>query len=81
VPLLCLLTFWFFAVQTVKKEIQVSEEKDRKLLAKASLDIPLLAENHDDIQLATTVRFHSQLGMLMHSHPDRHACATISSRQ
>jgi coiled-coil domain-containing protein 130 len=47
--------------RTVKKEIQVSEEKDRKLLAKASLDIPLLAENHDDIQLATTVRFHSQL--------------------
>ena len=55
----------FSAVQTVKKEIEVSKEKDQRLLAKASLDIPLLDENPDDIQLATTVRFHSQLGMLM----------------
>lgn len=38
-------------------------DKDEMLLQKASLDIPLVEENADDVQLATTVRFHSQLGM------------------
>lgn len=42
-----------------KKELKAKDEKDKSLLVKASLDIPLLEENETDKQLAAMMKFNS----------------------